>query len=167
MKNTCLFNAVLAAAIAVALCACAKVGISLFQGEYSFKSSGSIEVQGEDCNYTLKTANEIGQIHINQAYDGTVKVSMNVIGGGVTVFDARVSDTAIILVSRTRTVHLSPELGPDFLTGFDAELTMGGIGRKSGKDIIFDFEYSGKVDALLIKGTVTRSSVECVASRNE
>lgn len=167
MKNTCFFRAVLSAAVMFALCACNKEGVSLFRGEYSFKSSGNIEVRGEEENYTLRTATEIGQMHINPAQDGSIKVSMNVIGGDVMVFDAKVSKTTITLLPRTRTVHLSPETGPDILTGFDATLTMEGTGRKSGRDIIFNFEYSGDVDALLVKGTVSRSAVECVASLNE
>lgn len=167
IKFSRLFRPALPAMILLMLCACTKDGPQLFQGNYSFKTSGNIEVQGEDNTYTLMTATEIGQMHINAAKDGSLKVSMNIIGGGVLVFDAKVSRSALVLMPRPRKVHLTPQMGLDFLPGFDTELTMSGTGRKSGKDILFNFEYSGNVNGLLLKGTVTRSAVECIASRNE
>ena len=88
----------------LALAACQKKNASLFRGDYSFKTSGSVildEIDAEDepASYTVSLPNEIGQLEISELGNGkdSVLVVMNTMGGEVVVTHALCKNNEIFL----------------------------------------------------------------------
>ena len=86
------------------LTSCQKKNASLFRGDYSFKTSGSVtleEINPEDepTSYTISLPNEIGQLEISALDNGkdSVLVVMNTMGGEVVVTHALCQDNKIFL----------------------------------------------------------------------
>ena len=88
----------------MALASCQKKNATLFRGDYSFKTSGSVtleEINPEDepTSYTISLPNEIGQLEIKDLDNGkdSVLVVMNTMGGEVVVTHAFCKDNEIFL----------------------------------------------------------------------
>ena len=88
----------------MALASCQKKNATLFRGDYSFKTSGSVtleEINPEDAptSYTINLPNEIGQLEISALDNGkdSVLLVMNTMGGEVVVTHAFCKDNEIFL----------------------------------------------------------------------
>ena len=156
---------------------CQKSGPALYTGNYSFKTGGYVEISGKvrslcegesprDTSFIRHLPNESGQMHIVENSNGSMKVTMNIIGGNPVVFDATATNDAITLAPVKRQMFVYPDLttlGQDILMMLSIE----GVGHRYQNMIIFDMEVKGKYNTLLIEGEISKSYVTCIATENE
>lgn len=164
-------------AAALLLAACEKEGPEFFKGNYTFKTSGSVtaEVSIENAdgvnNATLELdlETEQGQMDVLKtgAEDGSMIVTMNVLGGDVRSFRARAEgstlevepfDTKIkVEISKHGTVTLNA--------------TVSGSAKRYSNVLIFDLVYEGEgvseIGESTAKIKICDSSVQCVAKLND
>ena len=190
MKMNRLAVTVLSAAIAVAcLSSCTKEGSRLFKGYYSFKTSGTMEVERTRLYQvpdpetqtmtdstvvdTLQTvlAAESGQMNILSANDkeGEMIVTMNILGGDVVIYEAEASRDELLLRTGSRTLNF-------YCDGktVTMNVTVDGSARKIDNVVIFDLEYAGETETAgselgILKSTaykILESGVNCVAKEN-
>jgi hypothetical protein len=163
------------AAALLMVCACAKDVPGQYRGDYTFKTGGSIDLAGvvsdclgfvkKDTVMTRRLVPESGQMHIlagDQA--GTLKVTMNILGGDPVVFDAQVDGTTLLLLPVRRIVPLR-QLNEDLGIGYD--LTVYGSGVRYENMVVFQLEYTGDISFDGFEGKVLRSRANCIATRNE
>ena len=172
MKNTLL----LLLAACIALSGCSKVGPDLYKGNFSFKTGGYVEITGKtipfdkseprDTVFIRHLPNESGQMHIVEGNGGKLKVTMNVTGGAPVVFDATATDDTITLAPVERSMSVYSDIS-DILPDASMLLSIGGVGQRYQNMIIFDLEISGKYEGYYLEGQVSKTFVNCIATRNE
>ncbi len=169
MKRTLLAAALTAAA----LCSCTKEGVKLFEGYYSYKLSGEITLteiveQTDDTAeptepevLTLTLNPESGQMNIltRDKNEGTMVVTMNALGGGVTTFEAKVADGRLKL----------PGGGKQLGSGaMEFKLTLSGEGSRLGDVVLMDLVAAEtEIERLGKSYKLTDSKITCVASSND
>ena len=172
-----------AALLLGALCAaCEKSGPSLFAGNYSFKTSGYLDVQSADAEgdsavSTLSLATRSGQMDITPTgTDGDrVVITMNETGGDLLVYYATASDDLLTLEPAARHRVLAadslrlPVSGTAIGLGEMAEenVTVSGTARRYDNIVLFDLRYEGTVTMDSTVYTITGSHVNCRAKLNE
>ncbi|MCQ2143345.1 MAG: hypothetical protein MJY56_04685 [Bacteroidales bacterium] len=174
--------------IAIVCClmalSCAREGTRLYTGSYSFKTSGTITVTGDDGDdlvISLPTESGLMDIVEVDREASTMIVTMNILGGDLVVFDAVAKDGMIELKPSKRHTTLT-YAGIDTDNIFDiegiedinlekktceADLSIYAEGKKYDDIIIFDFVYNGSIefdgeDTYKIK----ESDVKCRAKLN-
>lgn len=149
-------------------CSCEKQGIALYEGYYSYKTSGSVEVEktliesSEKSEDTLALLAENGQMNILKNGDDKLIITMNAIGGDVVVFDAEVIDNNLIVSEFSRLVKIE-----DGSRTVSFNCNVSGSGKKYDNVIILDLNYSGSASTTLYNYTIKSSAVKCVAKVNE
>lgn len=140
-------------------------GCDLYDGTYSFKTGGRITVISNVPDTTVvEYPVEMGQMHIVLTDDETMplKVTMNMLGGTVVVFDAEESEKEIALLPKKRLVKVNI----DELNKGDVELEMSGKGKLYKDVIVFDMYLKGDFTRFTREYTILDSDIECVATRN-
>lgn len=155
----------MAVVAAAALCSCAKEGPGRFKGNYSFKTSGTVSVRekgNEEAEaFTLKLPDEQGQMDILEAEGNGMLVTMNILSGGVVVFNAEAEGKTITLLPEERVLSVKPGVVQVNMT-----VTVEGSAHRYGDSVIFDLAYTGKYEELGIEYEITGSDVKCVAKLN-
>jgi len=164
-----------------ALASCTKEGAPLFRGNYSFKTSGTVEVAATgtvtslggntsdiDEQLSIDLATEQGQMDIiaTSAKEGDMIITMNVLGGDVYTTTALAEgdelsiepfDRKIAVVVRKNTITIP--------------VTVSGTAHRYDNTVIFTLEYEGEADFegdnVEIHAEITGSDVRCVAKLNE
>lgn len=162
-----------------ALSSCSKEGTALYKGNYSFKTSGSIcarqITEPADTllpsDITIKLATESGQMDITPRGGDAMLVTMNVTGGDMLVYDAKVgSEEDLLITPKTRRITLdfpsSEESRIKPLT-FDAELSISGLGHRYDNIVLFKFTYGGKFQIGDTEYEIYASDIDCRAKLNE
>ena len=169
MKRTILFIIVL-----LALTSCHKSGVSLFEGDYSFKTSGeiSITVEGQidtlDINIPasidVSLANDVGQLNIcaSEKKNGKVVVVMNYLNGDVVVTSGTCNGNTIELSTFQRNVL--PVSVSSLLSNFS--ILVSGTGQMYDDMIVFDMTYKGKANIGTVSYKIKEKEVKMVAYRN-
>lgn len=163
------------AAALLMVCACGKDVPGQLQGDYSFKTGGSIDVAGtayslwglvkKDTVFTRSLVPESGQMHIvKTAEKGKMRVTMNVLGGDPVVFDAEVDGNTLLLLPVRRMV---PVVQPHDGLQFGYDLTVCGSGARYDNTVVFQLEITGDFSFDGFDGRVIRSRASCIATRNE
>ncbi len=158
----------------LALTSCHKSGVSLFEGDYSFKTSGeiSINVEGQidtlDVNIPasldVSLANDVGQLNIcaSGKENGQVIVVMNYLNGDVVVTSGTCNGNTLELSTFQRNVL--PVSVSSLLSNFS--ILVSGTGRMYDDMIVFDMSYKGKASIGTVSYKIKEKDVKMVAYRN-
>lgn len=186
---------ILIATIALAvLCGCRKNDVPQVLGYYSFKLSGTVDIeqvlppkdstnkdaeQPKPKTYTLKITPEIGQLSILQdnRFQGKAIATMNTTGGGVIIGDAAYYNRKVIisLVDKDLTftnnslgiIDLPSGIG-DALTSFSHPVDLLGEGERLNETLILEFKAAADTLKYRTSHFVIKSSkIECVAKINK
>lgn len=171
------------AAVAVMLfvaCACAKEGTRRFEGNYTFKTGGTLSVRPVTDNSTdnsedtsaelsdMAIVPESGQMDIvtTDKSSGGMIVTMNILGGTVVTFDAKADGSILTLSPIKRQVTLSPpNVSSDLLRPL-ADVEVCGYGERFENIIIFRLDYKGHYTYSGTEYEIVGSAVDCVAKMN-
>lgn len=175
------FIAALAVVVSLmSLISCEKEGVKLFDGNYSFKTSGILTVERTakvsesdasagildipDGNRTFRLAltSESGQMNVIKTGDNSVIVTMNVVGGDAFVFSGKAEGKVLTLDPAVRFVSFR-----DGANTVSLEITVSGTAEKHDDVAIFTLEYTGGGETTLYDYKILASEVKCVAKLNE
>lgn len=175
------FVAALAVVVSLmSLISCEKEGVKLFDGNYSFKTSGILTVERTakvsesdasagildipDGNRTFRLAltSESGQMNVIKTRDNSVIVTMNVVGGDAFVFSGKAEGKVLTLDPAVRFVSFR-----DGANTVSLEITVSGTAEKHDDVAIFTLEYTGGGETTLYDYKILASEVKCVAKLNE
>lgn len=175
MKHNAIKTVILAVLV---LTACAKEGAGLFKGNYSFKTSGTLELlrDGETA-LEIGLQPESGQMDIAATGDdkGSLLVTMNVIGGDVLVYRAVAEGRELSLEPSQRRISLTlprenlldPE-GPGILDGtVETTVTVSGTAARYGDVVLFELSYEGDFEFDGGRYSITGGRLVCRAKMNE
>lgn len=153
---------------------CKKEEVQSFEGDYTFKIGGHVEIAGKlrsqngkasvDTVFVRYLPNEIGQMHIVQTNHNCYKVTVDAIGGAPLLFDATVSDGTLNLVPIERNMFVYHDIST-ILPETQTKLTVGGEGHLYNNLLIINLAVTGKYEYLLLQGDVIRSNVNCIAKK--
>lgn len=164
----------------MSLISCEKEGVKLFDGNYSFKTSGILTVERTakvsesdasagildipDGNRTFRLAltSESGQMNVIKTGDNSVIVTMNVVGGEAFVFSGKAEGKVLTLDPAVRFVSFR-----DGANTVSLEITVSGTAEKHDDVAIFTLEYTGGGETTLYDYKILASEVKCVAKLNE
>lgn len=175
------FVAALAVVVSLmSLISCEKEGVKLFDGNYSFKTSGILTVERTakvsesdasagildipDGNRTFRLAltSESGQMNVIKTGDNSVIVTMNVVGGDAFVFSGKAEGKVLTLDPAVRFVSFR-----DGANTVSLEVTVSGTAEKHDDVAVFTLEYTGGGETTLYDYKILASEVKCVAKLNE
>lgn len=175
------FVAALAVVVSLmSFCSCEKEGVKLFDGNYSFKTSGILTIERTakvsesdasagildipDGNRTFRLAltSESGQMNVIKTGDNSVIVTMNVVGGDAFVFSGKAEGKVLTLDPAVRFVSFR-----DGANTVSLEITVSGTAEKHDDVAIFTLEYTGGGETTLYDYKILASEVKCVAKLNE
>ncbi len=175
------FVAALAVVVSLmSLISCEKEGVKLFDGNYSFKTSGILTVERiakvsesdasaeildiPDGNRTFRLAltSESGQMNVIKTGDNSVIVTMNVVGGDAFVFSGKAEGKVLTLDPAVRFVSFR-----DGANTVSLEITVSGTAEKHDDVAVFTLEYTGGGETTLYDYKILASEVKCVAKLNE
>lgn len=157
------------------LSSCSK-DIDRYKGSYSFKTSGDLVLKVVETisdtlpvsvgdTLTLPLTNEWGQMNVvvRDKSAKTMLVTMDVMGGEATAFEAEASESHITLLPKERyiTVQILNNITQR------TQVTVTGTGERYGNVLLFKLNYSGTLNAVSGKYEILESKVECVAEINE
>lgn len=179
MRNLLKVSAALSAIICI--CSCSKEGAQLFRGNYSFKTSGSMEVHVSgtytdsfdnttdiDEQLSVDLATEQGQMDIisTSGKDGQMVVTMNVLAGDVYTADAQAPGDVLTLTPFERKVNVRVRNN-----NVSVPISVNGTARRYSDTVIYEFSYTGKTDidtdGLKLHLEIVESDVRCVAKLNK
>lgn len=164
----------------LSFCSCEKEGVKLFDGNYSFKTSGILTIERTakvsesdasagildipDGNRTFRLAltSESGQMNVIKTGDNSVIVTMNVVGGDAFVFSGKAEGKVLTLDPSVRFVSFR-----DGANTVSLEITVSGTAEKHDDVAIFTLEYTGGGETTLYDYKILASEVKCVAKLNE
>lgn len=164
----------------LSFCSCEKEGVKLFDGNYSFKTSGILTVERTakvsesdastgildipDGNRTFRLAltSESGQMNVIKTGDNSVIVTMNVVGGDAFVFSGKAEGKVLTLDPAVRFVSFR-----DGANTVSLEVTVSGTAEKHDDVAVFTLEYTGGGETTLYDYKILASEVKCVAKLNE
>lgn len=175
------FVAALAVVVSLmSLISCEKEGVKLFDGNYSFKTSGILTVERTakvsesdasagildipDGNRTFKLplTSESGQMNIIKTGNNSVIVTMNIVGGDAIVFNGKAEGKVLTLDPAVRVLSFR-----DGANTVSLEITVSGTAEKHDDVAIFTLEYTGDGETTLYDYKILASEVKCVAKLNE
>lgn len=175
------FVAALAVVVSLmSLISCEKEGVKLFDGNYSFKTSGILTIERTakvsesdasagildipDGNRTFRLAltSESGQMNVIKTGDNSVIVTMNVVGGDAFVFSGKAEGKVLTLDPAVRFVSFR-----DGANTVSLEITVSGTAEKHDDVAVFTLEYTGGGETTLYDYKILASEVKCVAKLNE
>ncbi len=173
-------KALLAAAMMLAvLCSCTKEGTKRFEGYYSYKLSGTIELKATEeqgdadqegtvtiapDQITLTVKNEAGQMNIltRDKDNGEMLITMNAMGGDVTTMQATAGSDKLDIAPTSRRLPVEITAGSS-----TCNVILSGTGEKLDNVVIINFSAeSGEYSYLGRKYEVVGSRIECVAKSN-
>lgn len=119
-----------------------------------------------DTQFIRHLVPESGQMHIVQAGDA-LKLTLNVTGGGAAVYDASSSGDRISLSPAMRRISVSPDGARDSDQGVSFLFETSGNGQLYENMLIISMDYKGDYSDTDLDGTISLSSINCIATKNE
>lgn len=155
------------AILCFALSSCQKDGADLFEGSYSFKTSGTLTIdkkssEGEENSFNYQLTSESGQMNILKENKSSVIITMNIVGGQVIVIPASIEDNTLKINPFARIIDIKNELQEIAM-----ECSIHGEGKIYNDVVIIDFTYTGTGSNSLNTYTIADSKVNSVAKKNE
>ena len=172
MKKTTAFIFTIGAAAAL-LCGCTKEDAARFEGNYSFKTSGTVTLspQGsEDAEQTetvqAKLISDSGQMNIVKKgkSKSDMTITMNILAGDAVVFENVNADGMVLTLLEPYTERQLAIETPDG-TG-TAYVSISGTAQKFTDVIIFDLTYTGTATVNGVEYQISASDIDCIAQEN-
>ena len=174
MKKHLLFS--IAFCIMIALTSCHKSGVSLFVGDYTFKTSGEVSIMAEatidssditiPASLNIDLSNDIGQLNIS-TYDkknDKVSVVINYLSGDVVVTTGTCNGQDIELDEFRRSI-LPVSISTLFSSNFYIKVSA--TGRiYDDNTIVFNMKYNGKAAIGSVTYKIKDKDIKMVAYRN-
>ncbi len=170
MKNSVLSIALLTL---LALTSCQKKGLGLFQGDYSYKTSGSVmftEIVAENdsvpLSFGVNLNNEIGHLEIAtlDKKNDSVLVVMNALGGKVTVVHARVEGDKIRFADFPKKIQI---ISFDPILDLESQVTVHAEGNMyDGNTMLVRMVYEGTCCIMDKNFTIYGTDITMAAKRN-
>lgn len=169
--NSPILKCIILAGFITCLLSCTKEGADRFEGNYSFKTSGtlsivekSLEEGSETETDTLKIPipNKRGQMDIIRKEGNQMIVTMNILGGEVITFEATAQKKILTLKEVDQLIDIPVR---DTST-IEMDVQIGGFGERFGDVIIFRMEYKGSHKTEKKEYEILDSAVDCVAKLN-
>lgn len=159
-----------AAMMVCAAASCSKEGAELFEGSWSFKTSGTVSLVpvGPDGTplaeaVTLPLKSESGQMTVVGTGDDEMILTMNIIAGDVYVFDAEAHEDEFVLEAEPKVVGVTVSADETVYAAVQAS----GEGERYGDMIIIEWDYTGGSVMDGLTYVITDSRVETVAKLND
>ena len=156
---------------------CRKGGVSLFAGDYSFKTSGEVSITAtaniNDDNLIIPAvlnaslSNDIGQLNISASDNSNdeVIVIINYLNGDVITTTGTCDGKTIILNDFQRNT-LPVSVNIPFSSG-STYITVSAIGQMYDNDmIVFDMSYRGQATVWPLTYSISDKDIQMVAYRN-
>lgn len=140
--------------------------VTPYLGDYSYKTSGRIEIAYDTVTLSHTLSDKIGQMDIHDRQNGdTMLIVMNEMNGNVHYLQAVAGETGFAIVPYTRHVNLK---GIAALLNNEAEVTVTGSGNMyDDRTILIEESYEGHFSiGDSINGTITGNNILTVAKRN-
>ncbi|MCD8285884.1 MAG: hypothetical protein LUD50_01470, partial [Clostridia bacterium] len=174
-ENMKRYLAMLAAAAAIVLtsASCTKEGVRRFSGNYSFKTSGSIEaaITGYEIlgTQTIPLTAESGQLSVvtSDKSEGDMIVAMNILGGNLITFNANADGKTLTIEPFTRSLTLMMGTSLSDLTTLTTTVTVSGSAQRYDDSLLFNLTYEGGFTYQSMDFTIVSSDVECWAKSND
>lgn len=163
-------NKVLLCALLALLFVSCKHDADLYDGDYSYKTSGTVKVSlGDGSAMDVSLDDVIGQMYIEMLHSGkndSVLIIMNEFGGEVNVIKAKVEGDSLTIVPYAKTFGMHV-----LNAGFEASVQVYGTGNIYGDSkVILRETYSGTVSSTSSlsqqSGTIDGEGIVTVAIRN-
>lgn len=156
------------------LASCQKNGLRLFEGDYSYKTSGTVQMTeiasdsslNAPLSFKVNLQNEIGQMQVISLDKGadSVMVIMNTMGGDVIVAHAKVDKDKIMFHDFNREINL---LDINLNLDLNCEVTVTAEGTMYDDDsMIINMVYSGEHSYLNKVFSLESSVIIMYAQRN-
>lgn len=170
MKKRVLFIATIALLM---FASCQKKGLGLFQGDYSYKTSGSVtftDITAKNdsvpFSFSVNLQNEIGRLEIAtlDKKNDSVLVMMNAMAGKVTVARAHVENNKIHFADfpkKIQIVNINPSLDLECEVVVHAEGTM-----YNGNTLLVEMVYEGEYQIMNRSFSIFGSDIKLMATRN-
>lgn len=138
--------------------------VDIFTGDYTYKTSGSVDITMDSSYFTVNLQQHIGQMDIIELpdNDSTVVVIMSQLNGDVVRFNAHVTSDSIFFEPYTRRLSLYVN---DTING-SYDITINGRGVKNDYTISINEVYDGIIKTDNSSGTIYGDDILTVAKRN-
>ena len=177
MKHKHSISCLLAAAAAASMaCSCTKEDAARFEGDYSFKTSGTLTISadgtdgtGEGTPQTVSLVPESGQMEMVKKgkSKNDMVITMNILGGDAVVFGNASADERVLTLLEPYTERrVAVTAAGSSGIGY-ADVTISGSAEKFTDVVLFSLEYSGTVTIGDTVYTIIASDVDCVAHEND
>lgn len=147
--------------VAVSLSACQQ-GASFYEGEFSYKTSGSVQVAGDGNETTKSIETTIGQLSIvdlKAEKNDSVLLVFNALKGDLRTVRASVSGDTLRLQPYEMCLQL-----PNSPVEYNVKVT--GSGVRYDNTIVITENYVGKSTGSATNSTVSSNEILTVATRN-
>ena len=147
---------------------CKKEGSELFEGNYTYNTSGEVTVTTDNSSYPVKLNNRTGQMQIIAMDDeNRVMIIKTSLTGNVSKGYATISGDEITFEPNT----FSENITLNYLTG-TTTVTNNATGKIYDDNTIvineiYDGTFAGYENALSVTGTVNGNKILTIAKRNE
>ena len=156
------------ATVLASLSSCQKDGVSLFDGNYSFKTSGTMTLRKHNVisePITARLLVESGQMDItDMGEDGRMLITMSVAGGDILALYGSAQGKELVLDEQTRMVGVNL-LGGEAISS-KQEVTVEGSASRYEDIVLFNLEYSGTITVAGSEYDIIDSDVICRAKLN-
>lgn len=158
---------------AAVLSSCTKEGAGRFEGYYSYKLSGSIQLEATEASdpetaqgpdmINARISSESGQMNIlaRDKSSGAMVITMNAVAGDAVSFEASAEGDKLTVKEAAKHVSLDNTL----IRGL--KLRLAGTGERLEDVVIIKFSAAGETEYLGRTYTVKDSEVECIARLND
>jgi len=151
------------------LVSCKKEGVKVFEGDYTYKTSGNVVVKINGMNIPVSLINHTGQLDIiDIGEDDKVQIVKTSLEGNVSTYNATINDDEIDFDPTTFTEIIMLGTSGSYGIGIITSKATGKIYNKN--TIIINEVYQGTYinsDSLNTMGTIYGDNVLTVADRNE
>lgn len=155
--------------VCLLLASCKKEGVKVFEGEYTYKTSGNVVVTINGTNIPVSLINHTGQLDIiDIGEDDKVQIVKTSLEGNVSTYNATINDDEIGFDPTTFSEIIVLGTSGAYGTGIITSKATGKIYNKN--TIIINEVYQGTYigsDSLHTMGTIYGDNVLTVADRNE
>lgn len=159
--------------IAISLSSCEKNHTKAFVGDYTFKTSGSIELITDNTSNIINLTNKIGQLNIIDIGDNSkVMVVKDILGGEVYTYEATCNDDEIFFdpITTDKEITLASAIGTLEITSVATGKLYFDKKEKRNKIIIKEEitgHFKGSINDNETNGYIKNSDVTTVATLNK
>ncbi|MDI9535466.1 MAG: hypothetical protein QM212_05740 [Bacteroidota bacterium] len=147
---------------------CDNKPVKNFLGDFTYKTSGSITVEGDTSDVALKITNKLGQMDIiDIGEENRVMVIKTEITGNITKTYATISAD-----DENKIIFDTIPISEIFISGLDTvssetNIYSAPVGKRYEDRIVIEDFYFGYVDTYKVKGPIKQSDVITISEKNK